>query len=244
MTEPSSAQNWGGWGTWGVSSLLTTATTITKNVSQGLSTVIESGIGVPHPEELARLNKVERDSKAPDASLPSMNEDISNNTFGLGNWVSGVSQITKLMEKTGNKVLSGGLDTLETIGKKTMEVLQEGDPGLKKKRAFLKIDQDRPVLSQILREAKEKMEEENKVLEEKQYAKKANYESLFDDHQGLVHLEALEMLSKQCEIKLERVLSSHSGNKANCNIQQFCVHELKICVYFWKWIQIDTKTLF
>jgi len=38
------------------------------------------------------------------------------------------------------------LDTLETIGKKTMEVLQEGDPGLKKKRALFS---GKPVLSQV-----------------------------------------------------------------------------------------------
>jgi len=43
-------------------------------------------------------------------------------------------------------VLTGGLDTLETIGKKTMEVLQEGDPGLMKKRALFS---GKPVLSQV-----------------------------------------------------------------------------------------------
>jgi hypothetical protein len=51
------------------------------------------------------------------------------------------------VETTGSRVLTGGLDTLETIGKKTMEVLQEGDPGLKKKRALFA---DRTVLSQVL----------------------------------------------------------------------------------------------
>lgn len=94
-----------------------------------------------------------------------------------------------------------------------MEVLQEGDPGLKKKRAFLKIDQDRPVLSQLLREAKEKAEQENRELQQKHKAKKPNYESIFDDHQGLVHLEALEMLSKQCDIKLQTLLETHFGSE-------------------------------
>jgi len=60
--------------------------------------------------------------------------------------MSGVSSITRLVETTGSKVLTGGLDTLETIGKKTMEVLQEGDPGLKKKRALFS---GKPVLSQV-----------------------------------------------------------------------------------------------
>lgn len=50
----------------------------------------------------------------------------------------------------GTKVIAGGLDTLETIGKKTMEVLQDGDPGLAKKRAMLGLDHgDKPILSQV-----------------------------------------------------------------------------------------------
>lgn len=51
----------------------------------------------------------------------------------------------------GSKVISGGLDTLETIGRKTMEVLQDGDPGLeRKKRAMMGFfDPDKPILSQV-----------------------------------------------------------------------------------------------
>ncbi|EFA01640.1 protein FAM114A2 [Tribolium castaneum] len=202
-----SSSSWGSWGTWDVSSIISTATQSVSTLTQGISTVLETGIGVPDPEELAKINQAEKEKLkeiVPD-------EDTDNSGFGLGNLVMGVSQLTKLVETTGTKVISGGLDTLETIGKKTMEVLQEGDPGLKKKRAFLKIDQDKPVLSQLLREAKEKAEEENKILEEKHFAKKAkNYETLFDDHQGLVHLEALEMLSKQCDIKLQTLLESYT----------------------------------
>lgn len=54
------------------------------------------------------------------------------------------------MSLLGSSVINRGLDTLETLGKKTMEVLQEGDPGLKKKRAMLFADQDKPVLSQVI----------------------------------------------------------------------------------------------
>lgn len=39
-----------------------------------------------------------------------------------------------------------------------------------------------------------------------------NYETLFDDHQGLVHLEALEMLSKVCSIKLDHLNNTLSGD--------------------------------
>ena len=74
------------------------------------------------------------------------NEDKSSGVFGFSHLMSGVSSITRLVETTGSKVLTGGLDTLETIGKKTMEVLQEGDPGLKNKRALFS---EKTVLSQV-----------------------------------------------------------------------------------------------
>ncbi|KAG5868849.1 hypothetical protein JTB14_031089 [Gonioctena quinquepunctata] len=109
-----------------------------------------------------------------------------------------------------------------------MEVLQEGDPGLKNKRAFLKLDQDKPVLSQVLREAKEKAEQENKVLQQKNIAKKLNYESLFDDFHGLVHLEALEMLSKQCDIKLE-TLKENSIEKDLVELQETLDQIKELC---------------
>lgn len=127
-------------------------------------------------------------------------------SFGFNDLLSGVSSITKLVETTGSKVISGGLETLETIGKKTMQVLQEGDPGLKKKRAFFLNESDKPILSQMLREAKEKAEAEEKSFEEKELSRKVHFESLFDDFQGLVHLEALEMLSKQCNMKIQQRL--------------------------------------
>lgn len=120
--------------------------------------------------------------------------------------MSGVSSITKLVESTGSKVMTGGLDTLEAIGKKTMEVLQEGDPGLMKKRAFFTNELKKPILSQILREAKEKAETAEKTAEERELARQVNFGSLFDDYQGLVHLEVLEILSRQSNIKIQQHL--------------------------------------
>lgn len=140
-------------------------------------------------------------------------ENQSYSAFGFGNLLSGVSSITKLVESTGSKVMTGGLDTLEAIGKKTMEVLQEGDPGLKKKRAFFINEPEKPNLSQILREAKEKAETEQKTIEERQLARKVHFESLFDDYQGLVHLEALEILSKQSNMKIQQYLIELDTNE-------------------------------
>ncbi|XP_015593120.1 protein FAM114A2 isoform X2 [Cephus cinctus] len=171
---------WGGWGNWGVSSLLNTASagvsTLSSHVSHGLS-LLEESIGVPDPAELAKEEHLV-ETETTDNEIKDVEETQSQSTFGFGNLISGVSSITKLVESTGTKVINGGLDTLETIGKKTMEVLQEGDPGLKKKRAFFMNETDKPILSQMLREAKEKAEVEEKTLEEREIARKETLEEV------------------------------------------------------------------
>ncbi|CAK1589008.1 unnamed protein product [Parnassius mnemosyne] len=213
-------EGWG-WG-WGVDSIFSTATagisTLTSQVSQGISTVLETSIGAPDPEELARKSKDVHSqqtlSKEPSIEKPQF--DISKNTDNETSFQFGslISEVTKFVETTGTKVLAGGLDTLETIGKKTMEVLQDGDPGLAKKRAMLGLDPaDKPVLSQVLREAKAKAEEEDRIREQKREAKEVHYESLFDDFEGLVHLEALEMLSRQVSMRIDERLRSVDPSK-------------------------------
>lgn len=219
--HPAQPKNEGwGWG-WGMDSILSTATagfsTITTQVSQGISTVLETGIGAPDPEELARKsaksnenNSSSTESKPTESGDKKLEQSGYDSSFQLGSLLSGV---TKFVETTGTKVIAGGLDTLETIGKKTMEVLQDGDPGLAKKKALLGLDTDKPVLSQVLREAKAKADEEDLMREAKREAKEVHYETLFDDFEGLVHLEALEMLSKQLRMRIEERLRSASPDK-------------------------------
>lgn len=59
----------------------------------------------------------------------------------------GVSSLTSVVQSTGKELMSGGLDALEFIGKKTMNVLAEGDPGLRQKRE--KLAGKGPSLSQV-----------------------------------------------------------------------------------------------
>lgn len=164
--------------------------------------------------------------KKPEEQQESQSQYLS--SFGFGNLISSMSSITKLVETTSTKVISGGLDTLETLGKKTMEVLQEGDPGLKKKRAFFLNDSDKPILSHVLREAKDKADLEEKSIEEKELTRKVHFESLFDDYQGLVHLEALEMLSKQCNIKIQEQLVNLDGSELT-SIQETLDEVKELC---------------
>lgn len=50
-----------------------------------------------------------------------------------------------------------------------------------------------------------------KLAQKKTYKKALHFETLFDDYHGLVHLEALEMLSKQATIRLQTLLMPLTG---------------------------------
>ncbi|XP_053692726.1 protein FAM114A2 [Sabethes cyaneus] len=217
-SKTSSGQSWGAWKpTWGGAavSFLSSASKSVASITTNITQAIESGIGVPTPEELAKRQaeekaKLEADGYIPEEAERITSQESQENTdrFGFDQIFSGVTQIS-------SKVLTGGLDTLEGIGKKTMTILQENDPGLLNKRKLLGMGNDTVILSQILREAKEKTEEREKNLKQVQkhlYKKKLHFETLFDDYHGLVHLEALEMLSKQASLKLESLLAPLTGN--------------------------------
>ncbi|XP_037386613.1 protein NOXP20 isoform X3 [Talpa occidentalis] len=108
----------------------------------------------------------------------------------------------------GKSVLSGGLDALEFIGKKTMNVLAESDPGFRRTKTLM----ERTVsLSQMLREAKEK--EKQRLAQQLTAERTVHYGTLFDEYQGLSHLEALEILSNESENKVQSFLASLDGEK-------------------------------
>lgn len=214
---------------WGVSLLAHASKNVasyTAQVSQNLTNVLETGIVVPQPEDMAKIVQQEQfrqrqlseqsvnkfdsineylDDKSTNSSVEptdrsrkSSVESISDNDCGkrrstafvpLKNLVSGVTQIS-------SKVITGGLDKLEGIGKKTITIIHENVP-----------DVDRKVLSDILNEAKQ----ENTPQEKKSKEKLPEFEILFDDQKGLVQLEALEILSKQGKIKIEMLLSNLQG---------------------------------
>ncbi|XP_029091839.1 protein NOXP20 isoform X3 [Monodon monoceros] len=114
----------------------------------------------------------------------------------------------KEQSNPGKSVLTGGLDALEFIGKKTMNVLAESDPGFKRTKTLM----ERTVsLSQMLREAKEK--EKQRLAQQLTAERTAHYGMLFDEYQGLSHLEALEILSNESESKVQSFLASLDGEK-------------------------------
>lgn len=195
-----------GWGWFAPpKSLMSSVASLTNQI---LSTV-ENGLNIPEPEDLAK-----EDMLFPDKKCTEVEDQVPKQTtqeektagFTQLSLFGGVSNITKFVETTSSSLFSTGLDTLELLGKKTIDVLQQSDPGLKRTKAVLANplhgSQDRPCLSQILREAKEISE----VAITDSASATGSSESvipkltgLFELHNGIVHLEALEMLSQQCQ---------------------------------------------
>uniref|UniRef100_V9KJY9 Protein NOXP20-like protein n=1 Tax=Callorhinchus milii TaxID=7868 RepID=V9KJY9_CALMI len=196
---------WGSWGTWG-KSLLSSAT---ATVGHGLSTVMEKAEASLKVHSSAPVSEEKKSTKYeenpfaadnPEESFPGDVPPASPTASSRGM----LSTLSNVVQNTGKSVLSGGLDALEFIGRKTMNVLAENDPGFKKTKILL---HKTATLSQMLREAKEK--EKRQVTVEKA----AHYGMLFDEFQGLSHLEALEILSNESEIKVQSVLMSLSGEE-------------------------------
>lgn len=194
---------WGYWGSWG-KSLLSSASATVATVGQGISNVIEkaeTSLGIPSPSEMSPEAKY---------AAGETNAKDNENSFPMAGPFGVFSTISTAVQSTGKTVITGGLDALEFIGKKTMDVIAEGDPGFKRTKRLMSRNS---TLSQVLREVKEKEElwTYNEVTMETD--KKTHYGLLFDEFQGLSHLEALEMLSRESEIKVKSILSSLSGEE-------------------------------
>ncbi|XP_057347010.1 protein FAM114A2 isoform X2 [Manis pentadactyla] len=194
---------WGYWGSWG-KSLLSSASATVATVGQGISNVIEkaeTSIGIPSSSNIStEVQYATGETKAKE------NENASPMTGPFGVF----STISTAVQSTGKSVISGGLDALEFIGKKTMDVIAEGDPGFKRTKGLMNRNS---TLSQALREAKEKEELWTSSEITMETDKKTHYGLLFDEFQGLSHLEALEMLSQESEIKVKSILNSLSGEE-------------------------------
>ncbi|XP_052422197.1 protein NOXP20 isoform X2 [Carassius gibelio] len=190
--DESKSKGWSSWGSWG-KSLLTNAT---STVGQGLSSVKEkAGVAL----RIRQSSSCEEAEEVHEHSGTETTEDVHSEQVHRGV----LSTISSAVQNTGKSVITGGLDALEFIGKKTMNVLAESDPGFKKTKILM---QRTVSLSQMLKEAKEK--ERERLSSQMVTEPTAHYGILFDDYQGLSHLEALEILSNESEGRVQEYLSS------------------------------------
>ncbi|KAF1634407.1 Protein NOXP20, partial [Eudyptes chrysocome] len=208
----SKASRWGAWGTWGKSLLSSASATVGK--CHGITAVKEKAgttLGIhnassassetaePHAAETPIIQAEDSLDQSCSENIPS---SPSSGSRGM------LSAITNAVQNTGKSVLSGGLDALEFIGKTTMNVLAESDPGFKRTKTLMA----RTVsLSQLLREAKEK--EKQRRAQQVTVERTAHYGLLFDEFQGLSHLEALEILSNESEAQIQTYLATLDGEQ-------------------------------
>lgn len=218
--KTSSDNDWG-WDSWADDFIIQAA----GKVSNFLENV-EGQLGIPDPTKMAEVvtkeeknestvnresnslsKEIERNQLQPQAS-PKTNEVESNQSAGVSSWFGGFSSI---VQSTSSELVTGGIGALEFIGKKTVDILSEGDPGLRQKRDALKSKQGNN-LSAVLREAKKKNEETENSQHVQCVRKQEDmkFNDLFEKYQGNAHLDALEMLSNECESKLERILGFQS----------------------------------
>uniref|UniRef100_A0A8B9C8H1 Family with sequence similarity 114 member A1 n=1 Tax=Anser brachyrhynchus TaxID=132585 RepID=A0A8B9C8H1_9AVES len=184
----SKASRWGAWGTWGKSLLSSASAT----VGHGITAVKEKA-----GTTLGIHNASSASSEA--AEHPAAETSIIRKFKFTEIFDTPRKEITTFHYFIqGKSVLSGGLDALEFIGKTTMNVLAESDPGFKRTKTLVA----RTVsLSQLLREAKEK--EKQRRAQQVTVERTAHYGLLFDEFQGLSHLEALEILSNESETQVQ-----------------------------------------
>ncbi|KAJ8028100.1 hypothetical protein HOLleu_30238 [Holothuria leucospilota] len=210
-TSSAGGGSWGSWGSswsgWGTS-LLSSASATVSAVSGSVGKVIEnveSTLGVPKPEDLPCDQGESSDQKQDGQSEATDSQEEGHQASSPGAAVgSFFSYSASALTSAVGKTVTGGLDALESLGKKTMDVLQDGDPGLRRKRAYLRGNRrDQPNLSQLLREAKEEAEERSRLEVEEEERHKCHFGWLFEQNQGLAHLEALEILSNESETKVE-----------------------------------------
>ncbi|KAM6429869.1 protein NOXP20 isoform 3-T3 [Rhynochetos jubatus] len=210
VNSSSKASRWGAWGTWGKSLLSSASAT----VGHGITAVKEKAgttLGIHNASSAssetaeppaAETPIIQAEDPLDQSSPENVPPSPSSGSRGM------LSAITNAVQNTGKSVLSGGLDALEFIGKTTMNVLAESDPGFKRTKTLMA----RTVsLSQLLREAKEK--EKQRRAQQVTVERTAHYGLLFDEFQGLSHLEALEILSNESEAQIQSYLATLDGEQ-------------------------------
>uniref|UniRef100_A0A8D2B738 Family with sequence similarity 114 member A1 n=1 Tax=Sciurus vulgaris TaxID=55149 RepID=A0A8D2B738_SCIVU len=210
VDSPPQGRGWAGWGSWGKSLLSSASATVGHSL-----TAVKEKAGATLRIHSVNSGCPEGAQPETENGVPEVAEVASDQDHGGSAPTSPssgsrgmLSALTNAVQSTGKSVLTRGLDALEFIGKKTMNVLAESDPGFKRTKTLM----ERTVsLSQMLREAKEK--EKQRLAQQLTVERTAHYGMLFDEYQGLSHLEALEILSNESESKVQSFLVSLDGEK-------------------------------
>lgn len=219
-TEPQQSR-WSPWG--GAFEIISNASKSVASITTQVSQSISSAISIPDPEEMAKIHIEERkmskqSEKDGSEKLDTAEKDDRTFTYNL---VSGVSQMS-------SKLVSGGLDTLEGIGKKTINILQESNPDIKNKIRGINSN---PVLSDLLKEAKERSEDISSLSKNSDtITKQVSFDLLFEDYKGTVFYEALEILANQSKMKIDMIKKPLNG-KALHQVEETLAEVQELCEF-------------
>ncbi|KAF5396351.1 hypothetical protein PHET_10752 [Paragonimus heterotremus] len=165
-------------------------------------------------------------------------QDDQNVSSTLWDW-TGVTlfaqQLTSSLQAKSLNLVQEGVNVLEQIGKKTMSVIEENDPGFRYTKSFLRPPglRDRPNLSQVIREAHERDKISQQSVHDSRTAfNQGNFTAQLELRRALVHLEALELVSDQAESQLHARLDTLP---ASCNLT---LHD-GLLESIWKALQLD-----
>lgn len=216
------------WRSWGAFNVISNASKTVASITTQVSQSIIDSINIPDPEEMAKIQAEEKKkmqtSDEGSTSEDKNSEKSDDSRFKLDNLLSGVSQIS-------SKVVSGGLDTLEGIGKKTINILNDTDPNIKNKIRNMNVN-NQPNLSDLLKEAKDRDDNSSTSGDTPQTY---TFDHLLDEHKGLVFLEALEILSNQSKMKIDLLLKPLSG-KVLTEMQETMDEVKELC-------ELDTENI-
>ncbi|VDK69754.1 unnamed protein product [Litomosoides sigmodontis] len=157
-------------------------------VEEGLtniSSVVESGLGLPTAEELVRNQSIERPANDSGKAIRETKEITSSNIKSYGMLFAGL----------GANAVTSSLDVLEALGKKTFEKLTVPQQGSEKRRFIFEPERGQN-LSEVLRELRESRAEEATLEISCLTKRELAFIDFFEKFSGILHLEGLEMLSK------------------------------------------------
>nr|CAH8853818.1 unnamed protein product [Trichobilharzia regenti] len=165
-----------------------------------------------------------------------------NNNFSWG-WsgLSSFSQLTSSLQATSLNLVQGSVDVLELIGRKTMSVLAENDPGFEYTKKFLRpsnSSDNRPNLSKILREAYELHSSSEYTNNKHSKERLGDFTYQLECHRALLHLESLELVSEQANNQLNIRLDSYSSSYSSSSSS---IHQTynDLLEKIWNYLNLD-----
>lgn len=228
--EKQAQQSGWGWTKWSssiIGAAASSVSTFTSQLGDGVNTIIdtvESGLSVvPTPEELACEAKENESMRLhPEKDSDNSNKfpvdetqtgEMPPDSASSGGWWSawGVSKLTGAVQEKSKNLVTGSLDVLESIGRKTFDAINDHDHAVIREKTKMIFERgELPQLTDLLKEAKEQSEIKEKIAKENEEALKSDFAALFEDFQGQAHMDALQLLSQQSEAKLGLMLESLS----------------------------------